>query len=231
MKLRRINKILCIVGLMVFLWSSCAFVSAQSLLKLGMSGNEVLQMQVKLKEFGYLDGPADGTFDGRTRLAVVDFQLDKNLDPDGIFGEQTKLALREHKSVSVNRGSIDKRRAAEVIAMATNFIGVPYVWAGASPGGFDCSGFIYYLYSKVGVLLPRMADGQFTAGHPVRRNELQPGDLVFFSTYEPGPSHCGIYLGNNQFIHASSGAGEVTITPLSKQYYVERYVGARRVLR
>ena len=231
MKLHRIHKVLIVSGLVISFWAPCALSSAQSILKLGMSGNEVLQIQVKLKEYGYLEGAADGVFDERTRLAVIDFQLDKGLDPDGIFGNQTKLALREHKSVSVNRGLIDKRRAAEVIAMATKFLGVPYTWAGASPGGFDCSGFVYYLYAKVGVHLPRMADSQFTAGHPVKRNELLPGDLVFFSTYEPGASHCGIYLGNNQFIHASSGAGEVTITPLSKPYYVERYVGARRVLR
>lgn len=228
MKLRRILFIMCLLST---LWVSCAFAAAQPLLKQGMTGDEVLQMQTKLKEYGFLEGNADGIFDARTRLAVVEFQLDSGLDPDGIFGEQTKLALREYKQLAVNRGAIDNRRAAEVIAMARRFLGVPYVWAGASPGGFDCSGFVYYLYSKVGVHLPRMADGQFTVGYAIKRSELQPGDLVFFSTYEPGPSHCGIYIGNNQFIHASSGAGEVTITPLSKPYYVERYIGARRVLR
>lgn len=227
----KLHRIICLVGILIVLWASCALVAAQPLLRQGMSGDEVLQMQVKLKEFGYLEGNADGKFDARTRIAVVDFQLDSGLEPDGIFGENTKNALRQHKVLAVNRGAIDSRRAAEVIAMAKKFLGVPYVWGGSSPGGFDCSGFIYYLYSKVGVNLPRMADGQFTVGHPVRRNELQPGDLVFFSTYEPGPSHCGVYIGNNQFIHASSGADEVTITPLSKAYYVERYIGARRVLR
>ena len=76
-----------------------------------------------------------------------------------------------------------------------------------------------------------MADEQFESGLAVNRRDLQVGDLVFFSTYEPGPSHVGIYIGSGQFIHASSGANEVTITPMAKQYYVERYLGARRVLR
>jgi hypothetical protein len=196
-----------------------------------MSGEDVLQIQIKLKEFGYFDGVPDGSFDTRTRLAIMDFQLDSGLDPDGIIGENTKVALREYKNVSNSRGLLDNRYAAEITDMAKKLLGVPYVWAGASPAGFDCSGFVYYLYSRIGILMPRMADGQFAMGLPIKRSELQPGDLVFFSTYEPGPSHCGIYLGNNQFIHASSGAGEVTITPLSKTYYADRYLGARRVLR
>ncbi|KYZ77351.1 glycoside hydrolase [Anaerosporomusa subterranea] len=226
-----LRRIICVTGVVIFLWVSCEFAAAQPLLKQGMSGEDVLQMQIQLKDFGYLDGDADGIFDSRTKLAVMDFQSDSGLDADGILGEKTMLALREYKTVSANRGLIDGRRVAEVITMAKKFLGVPYAWAGASPGGFDCSGFVYYLYSKVGVHLPRMADGQFAVGSPVKRSELQPGDIVFFSTYEPGPSHCGIYLGNNQFIHASSAAGEVTVTPLSKAYYVERYLGARRVLR
>ena len=78
--------------------------------------------------------------------------------------------------------------------------------------------------------MPRMADEQFYAGYPVQLQELQPGDVVFFTTYEPGPSHAGVYLGNGSFIHASSAAGEVTITPLSKAYYAERYLGARRMI-
>lgn len=215
---------------MILLWVTCGLAAAQPL-KRGMSGEAVYQMQVKLKEFGYLDGVVDGVFGSLTLQAVTSFQLDNGLEPDGVFGEQTKLALHKFKDVPANRGKLDNRRATEVILMAKKFLGIPYVWAGVSPKGFDCSGFVYYLYSKVGIRLPRMADGQFAVGLSVDRNELQPGDLVFFSTYEPGPSHCGIYLGNNQFIHASSGAGEVTITPLTKPYYRERYLGARRVLR
>ncbi len=229
--MNRPHRLICVTSLVIFLlWISCASAAAQSL-KPGMSGEPVYQMQLKLKEFGYLDGVVDGVFGSLTLQAVMNFQLDNGLEPDGIFGEKTKQALHVFKGVSANRGKVDSRRVTEVILMAKKFLGVPYVWAGASPQGFDCSGFVYYLYSKAGIRLPRMADGQFTAGVSVKRNELQPGDLVFFSTYEPGPSHCGIYLGNNQFIHASSGAGEVTITPLTKPYYRERYLGARRVLR
>lgn len=226
----RLHKMTSAIGFLLVILT-CSFVfAAQPLLRQGMRGDDVLQIQAKLKEFGYLEA-ADGTFDEATRLAVLNFQLDAGLDPDGVIGDRTREALREQKLVAVNRGTIDNRLTAEIISSAKKFVGVPYVWAGASPGGFDCSGFVYYLYSRVGITLPRMADGQFEIGLPIKRNELRPGDLVFFSTYEPGPSHCGIYIGNNYFIHASSGAGEVTITPLSKPYYVERYLGARRVLR
>ena len=112
-----------------------------------------------------------------------------------------------------------------------SYLGVPYVWAGRSPSGFDCSGFIYFVFDQLGYGLPRMADGQFEVGIPVSRNALQPGDLVFFSTYEPGPSHVGIYLGNDQFIHASSGAGYVTVTSLGNPYHRDRYIGARRIIK
>jgi cell wall-associated NlpC family hydrolase len=113
---------------------------------------------------------------------------------------------------------------------ASSHLGAPYVWGGAASSGFDCSGFIYYLLKEYyGLTLPRMADGQFNAGAVVERADIQAGDLVFFSTYEPGPSHVGIYMGDGNFIHASSAARQVTITPLSRAYYAERYVGARRL--
>ncbi|MDU4959967.1 MAG: NlpC/P60 family protein [Sporomusaceae bacterium] len=221
----------CIGGVVVLLWLSCVFAAAQPLLKQGMEGEDVRQMQLRLQEFGYLDTAVSGLFDEPTWRSLIHFQIDNGLDADGICGEQTRAALREGKTIAGSRGLPGSRRAAEIAAMARGFLGVPYAWAGASPNGFDCSGFVYYLYLKAGVQLPRMADGQFAVGTPVSRAELQPGDLVFFSTYEPGPSHSGIYAGNNLFVHASSGAGEVTITSLAKPYYAERYLGARRILR
>ncbi|MDD4170126.1 MAG: C40 family peptidase, partial [Desulfotomaculaceae bacterium] len=94
--------------------------------------------------------------------------------------------------------------------------------------GFDCSGYTSYVYKQMGVSLSRTAADQFRAGVQVSKPSV--GDLVFFTTYQRGASHVGIYIGNNQFIHASSGAGKVTITSLSDAYYSKRYLGARRVL-
>lgn len=204
-----------------------------NVLKQGTSGDEVLKLQQKLREFGYYTGELDGTFGQDTTLAVVDFQIDAGLEADGAVGPDTLTAIRGFKPgiIVASRGPNETRKAQQLVALAKQYLGVPYVWAGRSPSGFDCSGYIYYLFDQFGIQMPRMADGQFEAGVPVNRRELRPGDLVFFSTYEPGPSHVGIFIGGDRFIHASSGAGEVTLTPLSKAYYQERYIGARRVFR
>lgn len=202
-----------------------------TLLKQGMSGDDVYRLQAKLMEFGYLEA-ADGLFGTATRMAVMELQLDLGLEADGVAGPATINALRDYKpTLQASRGPADSRKGQQLAAFAKKFIGVPYVWAGRSPGGFDCSGFVWYVYNNFGIQLPRMADGQFEVGVPVNRRDLVPGDLVFFSTYEPGPSHVGIYIGGGNFIHASSGAEEVTITSMGKQYYVERYLGARRIIR
>jgi len=138
-------------------------------------------------------------------------------------------ALVDYSSESSRR--IDTRMGVQLASYARQYLGIPYVWAGRSPSGFDCSGFVSYIFKKFDILLPRGADEQFKVGMSVSRYDLHPGDMVFFTTYEKGPSHVGIYVGDGYFIHASSGAGEVTITPLAKDYYQERYLGARRVVR
>lgn len=200
--------------------------------KRGMYGDEVSKLQNKLKEYGYYKDPVDGRFGANTLSAVVQFQMDAGLTADGVVGLSTWESLKNFRGASsISRGRGNSRKAQILLSMARQFVGVPYVWAGRSPSGFDCSGFIYYVFDQLGYGLPRMADGQFEVGVPVSRNSLEPGDLVFFETYEPGPSHVGIYIGNDQFIHASSGAGHVTVTPLNKAYYRERYLGARRILK
>ena len=197
-------------------------------LRQGDRGEQVQWIQERLEDLGYEVGEADGVFGEETRQAVIQFQLSRGLDADGVVGAGTLYELQQRQAaVEVSRGF--GRRGAQIVQMAQQYMGTPYVWGGSSPGGFDCSGFIYYIYGQFGISLPRMSDGQFEVGRAISGDNLLPGDLVFFTTYEPGASHVGIYLGGGRFIHASSAAGEVTITPLGKSYYQERYLGARRV--
>lgn len=117
-----------------------------------------------------------------------------------------------------------------VITEARRYIGVPYVWGGTNPEGVDCSGFVLVVFSRVAPDLPRTSFDLYRHGAHVRTGDLRAGDLVFFTTYTAGPSHVGIYLGDGQFIHGSSGARRVVVTPLRDSYYATRYVGARRLL-
>lgn len=121
---------------------------------------------------------------------------------------------------------------ADVVSYSKTFLGTRYVLGGASPrAGFDCSGFTMYIYKKYGVSLAHSARAQATVGTKVEKSNLQPGDLVLFKG-ETGSSigHVGIYIGANQFIHASNPSDGVKITSLSTSYYSSRYVTARRVL-
>jgi cell wall-associated NlpC family hydrolase len=226
--------LLLLVGMMLFTISSVAAepASPDMPVKKGMYGDEVSKLQNKLREYGYYNEAVDGRFGTGTLGAVIQFQMDAGLTADGVVGLSTWEALKNFRGASsISRGRADNRKTQILLSMARQYLGVPYVWAGRSPGGFDCSGFIYYVFDQLGYGLPRMADGQFEVGISVPRNALQPGDLVFFETYEPGPSHVGIYLGNEQFIHASSGAGYVTITSMLNPYHRDRYLGARRIIK
>ena len=117
----------------------------------------------------------------------------------------------------------------KILTYANTFTGVPYKFGGTTPAGFDCSGYIRHVFQKVGVQLPRQADEQYTVGKKVEKQNLQPGDLVFFETYEPGVSHSGIYIGDGQFISATSSSG-VAVADIDDSYWGPRYVGAKRVL-
>ncbi|MFE8701709.1 C40 family peptidase [Cytobacillus sp. FJAT-54145] len=116
-----------------------------------------------------------------------------------------------------------------IVEYAKQYVGVPYKWGGTTPSGFDCSGFLTYVFNEYDVQLPRTSADQFNQGESVKQDELVPGDLVFFTTYKPGASHAGIYVGDNQFIHASSSKG-IEVTSLDASYYKSRYLGAKRYL-
>jgi peptidoglycan DL-endopeptidase CwlO len=115
-------------------------------------------------------------------------------------------------------------RYGGVVGIAMRYLGIPYVYGGASPSGFDCSGFIMYVYAQVGVSLPHNAAMQYGHGSPVSRSQLQPGDLVFFN----GLGHNGMYIGGGQFIHSPHTGDVVKISSLSG-WYDSTWVGARRL--
>lgn len=117
---------------------------------------------------------------------------------------------------------------SSIINTAMNYLGVPYVWGGSTPSGFDCSGFVQYVFKKNGVSLPRTAASQSGVGTSVSRSNLQPGDLVFFSN-GGGISHVGIYIGNGNMVHAPHTGDVVKVTSINSSYYISHYAGAKRV--
>lgn len=119
--------------------------------------------------------------------------------------------------------------ASAIVATAKSCLGVKYKWGGESMSGFDCSGLVQYVYKQNGITLGRTVSKQYASGTSISKDELQPGDLVFFqNTYTTGLSHVGIYIGDGQFIHASSDG--VMTSSLSNTYWSSHYYGCRRVL-
>ena len=151
--------------------------------------------------------------------------------------ENSPLFFRGGKSTGVKPsaaalkgGSSEATTGEKIVTTAKKYIGVPYVWGGTSPSGFDCSGLVQYVFKAHGISLPRTTKEQWKVGTSISKSQLQVGDLVFFAnTYTTGVSHVGIYVGDNQFIHASSSKG-VIISSLSNTYWAAHYHGCRRIL-
>ncbi len=197
-------------------------------LRYGDRGSSVTSLQNQLKSKGYYNYSVDGIYGSITKQAVRNFQSANGLSVDGIAGSNTFAALNG-SSVSSSSSSSQVKSAStsnsSVVSIAKQYMGVPYVWAGTSPSGFDCSGFLQYVYNKAGTSIPRTVASIWDASDKVSSPSV--GDLVFFETYKPGPSHAGIYLGNGQFIHSSSSYG-VTISSMDNSYWSPRYLGAKR---
>lgn len=215
---KNISLFVSIIIIVTFLMSGVA--SASTLLMVGSTGSGVASLQTKLQYIGYNPGTVDGIFGQKTKSAVVSFQADMGLTVDGIAGPNTSQMLE--------RVYERQRTTAGIIATSENLIGVPYVYGGTSSSGFDCSGFVQYVFSKQGIFLPRNSASQYSYGTPVSYNSLRAGDLVFFSFNGTGTvSHVGIYIGGGQFINATSSSG-IAISTFSP-YWWNGYMGARRV--
>lgn len=207
-------------------------------LSLKITGEDVRILQEALKAMNYLDIDVCTDYYGtQTEEALKSFQTSQGLRADGIAGLRTIEAINEvlvGRNIALpkpSRGSDIGNIAADIIATGKKYIGVPYVFGGTSPKGFDCSGFTSYVYKQHGISIPRDTSGQAGTGVKLSKSDLKPGDLLIFSnTYKAGPSHAGIYIGNGQFVHASSTrSGGVIISDLNSSYYTNHFSYGRRV--
>ena len=200
----------------------------------GDTGPAVRTLQTDLTKLGYSTGGVDGVFGAMTLQAVEAFQAAKGLPAHGLVGALTWNALHEALAGAgtgtlSNRGNISPTATA-VVGIAMKYQGYPYYFGGNTPSGFDCSGFVQWVYAQVGISLPRTSFAQWDAGARVSYDELEPGDLVFFTTDGVFANHVGIYLGGGEFISAASPGQGVVVQSLSAAYFAQTFDGAVQVV-
>lgn len=232
---------------------------ASPTLQSGSHGHDVLLLQKKLQHVGYNIQSADGIYGEETERAVAEFQRDQRIRITGIVNNATWRALQTAKqrkwgsdvselprpasgsSISPaaslgtlapnNAPILARSKVSALLQTAKSYMGTPYKFGGATPKAFDCSGYLQYVFAQNGIAIPRTTDEQYKLGLRTKSSQqLVPGDLVFFTTYEPGASHCGIYLGGGEFIHASSSKG-IRIDSLSNSYWAPRYLGGKHIVK
>jgi lipoprotein Spr len=199
--------------------------AASSTLQVGDKGWKVKTVQIKLNTIG-VRTPTSGRYTGELSRQVRDFQKKNRLRATGKVDDATYKALLQ---AAFNKEGIKGVNGSDIVRTASRFKGVPYGFGGTTPRAFDCSGYVQYVFRQHRAVLPRTADQQYEKGMFVTQSQLQPGDLVFFSTYEPGASHVGIYAGSGKFWNATSSRG-VQLCGLGDEYWRQHYYGAKRVL-
>lgn len=196
-------------------------------LKFGMRGAEVMKLQTRLKDLGFFTYTMVTDYFGTvTEESVEKFQKAHGLPVTGIVTKTVLDKISEAEKAQKQTPPTSSEIMINIVANSAELIGVPYQWGGTTTKGFDCSGFLQYVFAKEGIKLPRTVAEMWTATSTVSAPEV--GDLVFFETYQAGPSHAGIYIGNNQFVHSGSNSG-VTISNLTYMYWQDRYLGTKRV--
>lgn len=252
------KKISLVVLLILFFGANSAW--AADIWKIGDKNWKITLTQRRLNALDIKTDRADGLFSKNTEKAIKEFQKKHKLKVTGQLDDITYKTINEQvvkkygsldkipnnpsnygkgdlseinisSSKRVNNKELPTANNAEKIIMtASKYKGAPYVFGGISAKGFDCSGYTRQVFSEHRVAIPRMADEQYRTGKVVTKSNLRVADLVFFTTYEPGPSHVGIYAGRNKFWHVSSSKG-VMLSDLNEDYWRIRYLGARRIIK
>ena len=187
----------------------------------------ITEVQQALHAKNFHVGEIDGVYGQKLAHAIECFQYENQLPVTGELDKETYRKITNKELPDRFSGMMNLFLVRRVIAAAMALQGIPYYFGGTTPNGFDCSGFVQYVFRSAGVHIPRLADDQYDAARKVHTPRI--GDMVFFETYAPGVSHVGIYVGDNKFIHASSSRG-VTISDLYSEYWAPRYVGAATAL-
>jgi len=204
------------------------------------SGN-IKGTSVRMRDGASLDANIIGVYSNKETVNIIgvngDWYKVQLGDKTGyVFSDYVALnggASEVHTGTSANGVSTGESSSSgqAIVDTAMKYLGVPYVWAGTSPSGFDCSGLVYYVYKENGYNINRTAASIYQNGTSVDKSELQVGDAICFTSSSYGTiGHVGIYIGGGQFIHASSGSGSVVISDLSSSYYTNHYYGARRIV-
>lgn len=237
-----------LAGISILLLSS-SLVLASPTLRQGSTGHDVMLLQKKLHSVGYNINSIDGVYGAETEQAVAEFQRDQKIRITGIVNNATWRALQNSKKrpwgssikkpatnnhsttlAPNNRSILARSKVNSLLQTARSYLGTPYQFGGSTPKAFDCSGYLQYIFAQNGIAIPRTADEQYKLGQRTYSStQLEPGDLVFFTTYEPGASHCGLYLGGGEFIHASSSG--VRVDKLSNSYWAPKYYGGKHIVR
>ncbi len=186
--------------------------------------NELEGNSLKIGQKLYISKQAD-TSSTEDIIKAIQVNYERKTTPIITTSGRLEEMKEMYNSEDLSTMSIKER----LILFAKKLLDIPYKFGGSNLLGLDCSAYVQKVYGIAGINLPRSAREQFNIGEPVHKDDLSIGDLVFFRTYAPFPSHVGIYLGNNLFIHASTQSKKVVIDSLESPYFTKRFIGAKRL--